>query len=82
MAIRLSAEGTIELEGSCQSDEAELLLQHLLSAPGTKVDLRACERAHTAVIQVLMAAKPGLLGPPAAEELEKWVYPALAKNPA
>ena len=42
------------------------------------VDWRGCEAAHTAVIQVLMAARPKLLGPPATDLLEKWVRPVLA----
>ena len=78
MTIRLSAEGAIELAGTCSSDDAEPLLQHLLATSDATVDWRSCEAAHTAVIQVLMAATPKLLGPPAAVELEKWVQPLLA----
>jgi hypothetical protein len=78
MTIRLSAKGAIELEGTCSSDEAETLLQHLLATPNPTVDWRGCEAAHTAVVQVLMAAQPKLLGPPAAAPLEKWVQPFLA----
>ncbi len=80
MTIRLSAEGAIELEGTCSSDEAETLLQHLLATPDAAVDWRGCEAAHTAVVQILMAAKPKLLGPPAGSLLEKWVQPMLADN--
>jgi hypothetical protein len=78
MTIRLSAEGAIELEGTCSSDDAEPLVQHLLATPNPTVDWRGCEAAHTAVIQVLMAARPKLLGPPAEALLEKWVQPLLA----
>jgi len=78
MTIRLSADGAIELEGICSSDEAEPLLQHLLATEHATVDWRGCESAHTAVIQVLMATAPKLLGPPAAVDLEKWVQPLLA----
>ena len=77
MTIRLSAHGRLNLEGACGSDEAEPLLQHLLAAPGTAVDWRSCESAHTAVIQVLMATRPELLGPPASVTLEKWLQPVL-----
>jgi len=80
MTIRLSAEGTIEVDGTCSSDEAEPLLQHLLATPNATVDWRGCEAAHTAVVQVLMAARPKLLGPPAEVLLEKWVQPLLAAN--
>ena len=78
MTIKVSPAGNIELIGICSSDEGEVLLQHLLATPHMMVDWRACEAAHTAVIQVLMATSPGLLGPPAALLLEKWVQPVLA----
>jgi hypothetical protein len=80
MTIRLTADGTIELEGTCSSDDAEPLMQHLLATPNPTVDWRGCEAAHTAVVQVLMAASPKLLGPPADVLLEKWVQPLLAAN--
>ena len=65
------------LEGSCPSEDADALVQHLLANPGAVVDWRACEAAHSAVIQVLMAAKPRLVGPPAGEALRAWVEPSL-----
>ena len=77
MTIRLTAQGEILLEGTCSSEDAELLLQHLTANPAAQVDWRACELAHSAVIQVLMAAKPKLLGPPAGSRLRDWVYPIL-----
>ena len=78
MTIKVSPAGVIELTGICSSEEGEVLLQHLSTAPNKMVDWRGCESAHTAVIQVLMAARPKLLGPPAAVLLEKWVQPVLA----
>ena len=78
MTIKVSMDGTIELTGICSSDEGEILLQNLLETPNMIVDWRGCEAAHTAVIQVLMAARPKLLGPPAAVGLDKWVQPVLA----
>ena len=77
MTIKLSTAGEIELTGICSSEEGEVLLQHLLATPNMMVNWRGCEAAHTAVIQVLMAARPGLLGPPADMGLEKWVQPML-----
>jgi hypothetical protein len=74
MTVRLTTEGEIVLEGVCSSEDAEVLLRNLASAPTAQVDLRACEFAHTAVIQVLMAARPKLLGPPAGAALRDWVY--------
>ena len=78
MTIRLMADGTIELAGTCSSEEAEPLLQHLLATSNPTVDWRGCEVAHTAVVQVLMATAPTLVGPPGAADLEKWVQPLLA----
>jgi hypothetical protein len=78
MTIKVSTAGHIELTGICSSEEGEILLQHLLASPNIMVDWRGCEAAHTAVIQVLMAARTKLVGPPAAALLEKWVQPALA----
>lgn len=77
MTVRLTAEGQIALEGACPSEDAEVLLQFLTTSAAAHVDLRACESAHTAVVQVLMAANPEFLGPPAGMALRDWVYPIL-----
>jgi hypothetical protein len=73
MSISLTASGKILLEGECAHEEAEQLLQLLLSTPGAVVDWRACTSAHSAVIQVLLAAMPPMLGPPAGPALARWV---------
>lgn len=80
MTVRAVGDGSIELTGTCPSCDAEPLLQLLLSMPGAKVDWRGCHGAHAAVVQVLMAAKPKLLGPAADRSLEKWVVPAIPAN--
>lgn len=77
MTVRLSPGGGVELVGVCPSEDAEVLLQHLLRDPAVTVDWRACESAHTAVVQVLMAAQPRLLGPPADPGLAHWVQPVI-----
>ena len=77
MTVRLSADGTIELDGICAIEDAETLLQHLLAAPRATVDWRSCEQAHTAVIQVLMASKPVLRGPPAGDFLRLRLEPLM-----
>ena len=81
MTVRSTEHGHIALEGACPSEDADALVQLLLTRPGTTVDWRACEAAHSAVIQVLMAAKPRLLGPPSGESLRKWVEPNLVGEP-
>ena len=77
MTVRAAADGCIELVGICPSGDAEALLQLLLADPGATVDWRQCSAAHTAVVQVLMAARPTLRGPPAGTSLRDWVGPAL-----
>jgi hypothetical protein len=78
MTVRVTESGTIVLEGICASEDAEVLLQNLLAYPATSVDWRGCEGAHAAVVQVLIAAKPKLIGPPASAPLKNWVQPFLA----
>lgn len=82
MTVRAGGGALVELLGLCPSTDAEPLLQLLLQTPGATVDWRNCEGAHTAVIQVLMAATPKLLGPPANAHLEAWVAPALTSTDA
>lgn len=64
MTIRVAANGAVQLEGICSVEDAESLLQILLASPGVSVDWRACEWAHTAVIQVLLAARIVPIGAP------------------
>lgn len=74
MTVLWSPQGLLVLEGGCPIEDAEALLQHLSSTPGATVDVRACEFAHTAVIQVLMASGAKLLGPPPDNTMWRWVY--------
>ena len=77
MTVKVSADGTIALEGACPLEDAETLQQHLLAHAGAAVDWRSCDAAHTAVIQILLAARPRLHGPPAGEFLRMHVEPLL-----
>ena len=77
MTVRLSPDGTIELDGICTIEDAETLQQHLLAATRATVDWRSCEQAHTAVIQVLMASKTVLRGPPAGDFLRIHLDPLM-----
>ena len=56
MTISIKGDGVVALIGSCPVEDAEALLQHLLAAENPQVDWSGCERAHTAVIQVLLAS--------------------------
>lgn len=53
------------LTGDCPIEEAEPLLDTLRGATVSVVDLAGLERAHTAVLQVLMAVAPTIRGCPA-----------------
>lgn len=81
MTVRIATSGCIELVGACPGEDAEPLLQFLLADRAATVDWRGCRGAHTAVVQVLMAVAPKLLGPPADERLKDWVAPAMTSAP-
>lgn len=81
MTVRVTADGSIALEGLCPSEDADTLLQQLLAMPSATVDWRACEGVHMAVIQVLMAARRKLIGPPANPLIKDWVQPLLTETP-
>jgi hypothetical protein len=80
MTVRVAAGGCIELVGACPGADAEPLLQLLLADLQATVDWRACLGAHAAVVQVLMAVKPKLLGPPADARLRDWVAPVVVEE--
>lgn len=50
------------LSGICEVAEAETLLAWLQAHPQGPVDVSGCEHAHTALVQVLIAARPALTG--------------------
>lgn len=78
MTIELDAAGDVRLSGRCGSDDAERLLAELIAHPGARVDWRDCQGAHTAVVQVLLAARRPASGPPGDRFLSQWVEPLLA----
>lgn len=68
---------TIVLTGACPADDAEPLLQMLIDTPAAAVDWRACQAPHTAVVQVILAARPALIGPCGDAWTEKWLVPGI-----
>jgi hypothetical protein len=62
MSVRRCENGNIVLEGDCAAEDAETLLQMLQAAPGAPIDWTQCGRLHTAVLQVILAAGPALIG--------------------
>ena len=78
MTVHLAEDGTIVLVGHCPVEDAEELTRLLLLEPSATVDWRACDALHTAVVQVLLAARPPLRGPPRDVSLAQWIEPALS----
>jgi len=77
MTVRLDADGIIHLDAVCGIEDAEALLRHLLAVPAPRVDWRSCTQAHTAVIQLLLVARPCMDGPPKDSFLARHVAPLL-----
>ena len=73
--------GVIVLSGDCPVEDAEVLVGLLARHPGLPVDVAGCGRVHTAVVQVLLAARPKLRGAPASF-FGDWVVPLLLDAPA
>jgi hypothetical protein len=72
MTVSLNEAGVIVLAGECPVEDAEILLQHLQARPVGPVDWSATGTLHTAVLQVLMAATPKLLGTCGDEFVRTW----------
>ncbi len=77
MTVDASGSGAIHLSGECTLEDAEPLLRALLARPGRHVNWTSVTFAHTAVIQVLIALKPPIEGPPASLYLRKWIHPLI-----
>ena len=79
MTVRLASDGAIRLEGACTDADAEPLARFLLLDPAAAVDWRDCDHAHTAVVQLLLAARRPPRGPPRSLFLRTWVEPLLSR---
>lgn len=71
--------GVLRLVGDCPVEDAEALMAQLLAEPGLAVDLAAAGALHAAVVQVLVALRPVLLGEPEDGFLRTWLLPALCR---
>lgn len=76
MSARLNG-NIIVLEGQCRVEDAEPLLGWLQADGSRVVDLTAAEHLHTAVVQVLMALRPGIRGAGNDSFVRDWIAPAL-----
>jgi hypothetical protein len=79
MTVTISSQGIVEIAGACLVEDAELLLQYLLSSPQAPIDWSACESAHSAVIQVLLVARASPRGSPKSRFLRDHVGPLLVR---
>jgi len=60
----------------CNIEDAETLLGWLLDNPKGKINLKQCERLHTAIFQVLIAVKPTLSVLPTHDKLKRQLLSA------
>jgi hypothetical protein len=72
----------IFLEGVCPVEDAEDLLVLLQEKPDRQVDLSLCERPHSAVVQVMLAASPKLCGADPQGFLQEWIVSTLKPGTA
>lgn len=73
-------DGRAVLEGVCTVEEADSLLEWLQDDPRRPVDWTDCDHLHTAVLQVLLAVGPPLIGEPRDPFLARWVAPRLREG--
>lgn len=71
----------IRLQGACRVEEAETLTALLQSNPGAAVDVSTCTGLHAAVLQVMLAFGPAVVGEPDDSFLRR-LLPSLAARPA
>jgi hypothetical protein len=66
-------DGVIVLEGECSVEDAESVLQLLQAQPAGPLDWTLCRYLHTAPLQVILAARPTLIGPCGDAWVERWI---------
>ena len=73
MTVSRRSDGTIVLDGSCPIEDAEPLLELLLATPAAPFDWTQCDYLHTAVLQVILAARPSFSGQCGDAWVRQWV---------
>jgi hypothetical protein len=73
VSVRRGVDGRIVLEGACPVEDAEPLLQLLQATPDADCDWTTCGPLHSAVVQVILVARPRLIGPCGDPWLDKWL---------
>ncbi len=62
MTVRRDENGAIVLQGVCPVEDAEPLLQMLLSNPAAPLDWTQADQLHASVLQVILAAGAAPVG--------------------
>ena len=75
MSVRRDDSGAILLDGVCPVEDAEPLLQMVQTTPAARLDWTRCTLLHTAVLQVILAARIAPAGPCGDPWVEQWVAP-------
>ncbi len=78
MPIRFEDQ-TARFDGACTVDEAIPLAEWLEATESPRLDLGPCTGLHTALLQVLMAARAAVAAEPEDAFLKAWVMPALTR---
>lgn len=73
MTVARKHTGTITLTGTCPVEDAEPLLQLLQTFPSAVLDWTQCTELHTAVLQLILAGRPRLIGPCGDPWVAQWV---------
>jgi hypothetical protein len=73
VSVRRGDDGTIILEADCPVEDAEPLLRLLEATPAAPVDWSRCGQLHTAVLQVVLAARPALPGRCGDSWVDRWM---------
>ena len=76
MSVRRDDAGAVILDGVCPVEDAERLLQMLQATPTAALDWTRCSLLHTAVLQVILAARISPAGPCGDTWVRQWVEPA------
>lgn len=62
------------MDGICNIEEAENLLEWLLEHPNGKINLKNCEHMHTSILQVIMASGASISAAPENDIIARTLY--------
>jgi len=74
-------EQTVSFEDVCTVEDALPLFEFLNTGEAAEIDLSACTYLHTALLQLLLAARPKVAALPVDRSLARWAAQLLADAP-